>query len=227
MSPRATPLRNSAELTYFSPRLASNYSRKEFLRFLELIRVLQCSETLRDYVVNCIVERRFMFHASELVYLGTEYNIPVLLDRGFTRLCNIPLAKMNALYCSRLHPEVFAAYIYIITTLDQHRRMVAERPPPIKHSNDCGDLVGCTEDWRAVWWNGMGRLLLDAKNPCSYDDAVARFKTLRFGRVTEACKQYMFDNVIDTDVPAGHARTFIKCVKDRLIRKVIPSNTIV
>jgi len=73
----------------------------------------------------------------------------------------------------------------------------------------------------------MGRLLLDVKNPCSYDDAVARFKTLRFGQVTEACKQYMFDNVIDTDVPAGHAHTFIKCVKDRLIRKVIPSNTIV
>jgi len=132
VSPQATPLRNSAELTYFSPRHANNYSRKEFLRFLELIRALQCSEMLRDYVINCIIQRWFIFHASELVYLGTEYKIPVLLDHGFTRLCNVPLAKMNALYCSRLHPEVFAAYIYIITTLDQHHRMVAEWPPPHK-----------------------------------------------------------------------------------------------
>lgn len=164
--------------------------------------MLQCSNAIHDYITACILQRPFIFHPSELIYFGTEYDIPPLLGCGFTQLCEIPLIKIKKCHCLLMRSEVFATYIQVKTCLDKHCHMIAGEPPEMQHSNDCQDLVACSEDWQAIWWNGMGWLLLDARNPHSYDDALECFKSLWFGRVTEACKLYMFDNVIDTDLPA-------------------------
>ena len=184
--------------------------------------MLQCSNAIRDYITACILQRPFIFHPSKLIYFGTEYDIPLLLGCRFTRLCEIPLIKIKKRHCLLMRSEVFTAYIQVKTRLDKHCCMVAGEPPEMQHSNDCQDLVACSEDWRAIWWNGMGRLLLDARNPHSYDDALERFKSLQFSRVTEACKLYMFDNVIDTDLPAYHSRIFVTRIKNDLVQKLFP-----
>ena len=207
---------------YFSPRQADGYSEEDLTRFLEVIRMFDCSDALRGYVANCIFQQGYIFHPSKLIYISTEYNLPMLFDRGFSRLCTIPLAKLKECHCLQLRPDVLAAYIRVMGRLDEHRRMVASEPPEMQHSKACQDLSGCSEDWRIVWWNGMGRLLLDARNPHSYEDAMNRFKTLKFGRVTGACKQNMFDNIIDPSIPSYRSRSLVKHAQDRLFLKLFP-----
>ncbi|KAG2358443.1 hypothetical protein BDR07DRAFT_1247243, partial [Suillus spraguei] len=89
--------------------------------------------------------------------------------------------------------EVFLNIVYVQAALDHHRRIIAaEEPKILMHSSDCQDPTGCSEDWHAIWWNGMGWFLLNGRNPQPYGDALKRFKELLFGRVSEGCKELMF-----------------------------------
>ncbi|OAX37998.1 hypothetical protein K503DRAFT_770914, partial [Rhizopogon vinicolor AM-OR11-026] len=56
------------------------------------------------------------------------------------------------------------------------------------HASNCREPVGCDEDWHAIWWNGMGRFLLDGRNPQPYGDAVKCFKNMQFGRVSRGVR---------------------------------------
>ena len=207
---------------YFSPRQADGYSEEDLTCFLEVICMFDCSDALRGYIANCIFQRGYIFHPSKLIYISTEYNLPMLFDCGFSWLCTIPLAKLKECHCLQLRPDVLAAYICIMGHLDEHRHMVASEPPKMQHSKACQDLSGCSEDWCIIWWNSMGRLLLDARNPHSYEDVMNHFKTLKFGQVTGACKQNMFDNIIDPSIPSYHSRSLIKHTQDRLFLKLFP-----
>jgi len=88
--------------------------------------------------------------------------------------------------------DVFITLVYLKALLDEHCRIVAAEPPAMQHAPNCQNHEGCAEDWRAVWWNGMGRLLLDARNPQPFDDVFKCFKSLEFGRVADDCKNVMF-----------------------------------
>ncbi|KAI5988896.1 hypothetical protein EDC04DRAFT_2588586, partial [Pisolithus marmoratus] len=90
------------------------------------------------------------------------------------------------------------------------------------HASNCSDKQACAEDWQAVWWNGMGRLLLDARNPQPFNDAFERFWDLEFGRVGTDCKKAMFTQ-LDINIPQTHATRFVDNVHDRLIKKLIPT----
>ena len=181
--------------------------------------MLQCSDALRGYIAECILTRMYTFHPSELVYFGIEYNIRKLFERGFIHLCDIPPTQLKGRHCLRLRPDILAAYIQVVGRKDEHRRMVAAEPPEMQHCNACQDLTGCSEDWRAVWWNGMGRLLLDGRKPHTFEEAIDHFKTLRFGRVTEGCKQHMFNSVIDISIPGAHSSAFVARIRDQLVAK--------
>ncbi|KAG2157734.1 uncharacterized protein EDB93DRAFT_1078439, partial [Suillus bovinus] len=89
--------------------------------------------------------------------------------------------------------EVFLNMVYVQAALDNHFRIVAaEEPRILMHLNDCNDLTGCSEDWHAIWWNGMAHFLLNGRNPQLYGDAVRHFKNMSFGHVSEGCKGIMF-----------------------------------
>ena len=207
----------------FSPHQVDAYSEEDLTHFLELIHMFDYSDALRGYIANCISQRAYILHPSKLIYFSMEYNLPVLFDRGFSRLCDIPLGKLKECHCLQLRSIILASYICVMGRFDEHRRRVAAEPPEMQHSKVCQDLSGCSEDWRVVWWNGMGHLLLDARKPHSYEDAMSHFKTLKFGRVTEACKQNMFDNFIDPCIPAYCSRTLIKHAQDRLSKMLFPT----
>ncbi|KAG1843331.1 hypothetical protein DFJ58DRAFT_665347, partial [Suillus subalutaceus] len=105
--------------------------------------------------------------------------------------------------------------------LDSHRRIVAaEEPKILMHSNECQDPTGCNEDWHTIWWNGMGRFLLDGRNPQPYDDAVKCFKELQFGCVSEGCKDLMF-KILDQGAAFKHAEQFVSETCSFLVEKLV------
>ena len=117
--------------------------------------------------------------------------------------------------------DVFTMLVYVKALLDEQCHIFAAEPPVMQHAANCQDRDGCIEDWRAIWWNGMGRLLLDARNPQPFHDAFNRFQCLEFGRVGEDCKQLMLSQVMGMNVPAYHAQNFINGVRRRLVKKLI------
>ena len=153
--------------------------------------------------------------------MGIKYGIWELLERGFTRLCKIPVLKVQRTHHIQMGLDVYAAFIYVKTRLDAYTHTVAAEPPIMVHADSCSDHKGCAKDWVAVWWNGMGQLLLDAKNPHPFDKALDRFKLLQFGRVGEDCKRHMFSDVLLVNIPLAHSHCFIIRVRDRLVQKFI------
>ena len=105
--------------------------------------------------------------------------------------------------------EVYIVLVQAKAILDDYHCEVTERPPMMQHASDCRNHQGCAEDWQSVWWNGMGRLLLDSHNPQPFGEALKCFKCLQFGRVGDTCKDNMFNNVVEINVPSLCSDRFI------------------
>jgi hypothetical protein len=93
---------------------------------------------------------------------------------------------------------------------------------PINHALNCINHDQCANDWRAVWWNGMSRFLLYGRNPQSWDDAVARFRTLQYGSMADSCRERVMGVVIRRQ-GFSHADALLNditdCLADSLIRE--------
>ncbi|KAF7987120.1 hypothetical protein HWV62_323 [Athelia sp. TMB] len=159
---------------------------------LEAGRYLQ-SESTMNWSLQHIEHYKFHFHAVALVTLALRYGAVTapnsMFQHAFIRLTNIPLAKITVEMERDMGPLVFSAYARVTHAVDAHRRILAAEPPPLgDHPSCCRDPAGCGEDWQSAWWNGMGRFLLDGRNPQTWDNAMARFEDFEFGRMTEECK---------------------------------------
>ncbi|KAG2366300.1 hypothetical protein BDR07DRAFT_1274782, partial [Suillus spraguei] len=105
--------------------------------------------------------------------------------------------------------------------LNHHCWIVAvEELKILMHSSDCQDPTGCSEDWHAIWWNGMGWFLLNGRNPQPYGDALKRFKELSFGRVSEGCKKLMF-KILDEGALFRHTEHFASEACRFLVEKLV------
>jgi hypothetical protein len=71
--------------------------------------------------------------------------------------------------------------------LDVHRWIIACEAPPMVHAGTCKKQNRCKEDWKQLWWNGMGRFLLDGQNPQPYREAVEWFEKLNIGEINLDC----------------------------------------
>ncbi|KAI6018740.1 hypothetical protein BKA83DRAFT_4057790 [Pisolithus microcarpus] len=151
-----------------------------------------------------------------------EYKICTVFERGFTCLCDIPFTKIKRSHHVLIGMDVYVAYVHVRGHLDKYAQTVAVEFPPIVHADSCCDHKGCSQDWAAVWWNGMGHLLLDGRNPQTFDKAVEYFKHLQFGQVGEDCKWHMFLNILQLNKPAICSFQFINCIKDHLVQKLMP-----
>ncbi|KAG1768509.1 hypothetical protein EDD22DRAFT_872088 [Suillus occidentalis] len=178
-----------------------SYTTDELSRFLQFCDMYQCRHT-QEFVVHRIFTARFRFHPAQLINLAIKYH-------------------KSHTHRELMGHEVFLNIVYVQAALDHHRRMVAaEEPKILMHSNECEDPTGCNEDWHAIWWNGMGRFLLDARNPQPYSEAVKRFKELKFGRVSEGCKELMF-KLLDQGAAFRHAEHFISEACHLLVDKLV------
>jgi len=127
--------------------------------------------------------------AHQLITLAVKCCAREILPDAFKRLglVDTPITQLTAHHRELLGTTVFTTLVYVRVALEQHRRIVAvEEPKILMHASDCQEPVGCDEDWHAIWWNGMGRFLLDGRNPQPYGEAVKYFKDMQFRRVSRS-----------------------------------------
>ncbi|KAG1884083.1 hypothetical protein F4604DRAFT_1574904 [Suillus subluteus] len=192
----------------------------ELSKFLRFCDMYQCSHA-REFVISRISSARYCFHPAKLINLAIKYHVRSIFPYAFQQLAETPITELTHAHRELMGDEVFLNVVYVQAALDSHRRIVAaEEPKILMHSNECQDPTGCNEDWHAIWWNGMGRFLLDGRNPQPYDDAVKRFKELQFGRVSEGCKDLMF-KILDQGVAFKHAEQFVSETCSFLVEKLV------
>ncbi|KIJ13004.1 hypothetical protein PAXINDRAFT_156687 [Paxillus involutus ATCC 200175] len=87
----------------------------------------------------------------------------------------------------------------------------------------CPDPDNCALDWHQLWWNGMGRSLLDGRNPQSYKDALKCFEELLLsdvGKVSPACLHSVMVTVWSGS--AFHEEeSFIECAAKKWADKLL------
>ncbi|KAI6001620.1 hypothetical protein F5J12DRAFT_894488 [Pisolithus orientalis] len=86
------------EITFMCPHPPAKYSADDLKNLLEFICKSQCSTCLLSFVTSCIIKKSYSFHPSKLIYLGIECKIWVLFERGFMRLCSLPLTKIKKIH---------------------------------------------------------------------------------------------------------------------------------
>ncbi len=82
-----------------------------------------------------------------------------------------------------------------------HLHNIACNAPHIKHGDACINNTACDEDWNAVWWNIMGRNLLDAEHPVSWGESSRRLRQSEFGRMGHQCRDQIMNRVTSDMTP--------------------------
>ncbi|OJA10963.1 hypothetical protein AZE42_08486 [Rhizopogon vesiculosus] len=205
-------------------RASGQYTIEELSSFLHFCDMYQCSH-LRDFVISRIQANSYRFHPSQLITLAVKYHTRELFPRAFKRLVDTPIAQLTAQHRELLGTTVFTTLVCMQAAVEEHRRTVAtEEPRILMHASDCQEPVGCNEDWRYLWWTGMGRFLLDGRNPQPYREAVKRFKIMPFGRVGRGCKELMF-KILERGTAFHYADQFIEHACDRLVEQLISDSS--
>jgi hypothetical protein len=159
---------------------------------------------VRSYALHAIESRKWFINPVDLVQISMEFNTKLFFVYAFEQLVQKRVYDFSDAEIQRLTYPVFIAVVRFIAILNEHRRIIAcEAPPLLNHAPDCENPVRCTEDWQTIWWIGMGRPLLDGRNPLTYGEAFKRFQILQFGAVSEGCKLGMFSLI-------GEAQGFMR-----------------
>ncbi|KIJ13076.1 hypothetical protein PAXINDRAFT_117517 [Paxillus involutus ATCC 200175] len=202
------------------PRPGGKYTNEELEKFIVFCDKYQCPQT-KVFVAHRLDATSWRFHPAQLMGFAVTYNIPGLFQIAFQKLTEIPITQLTREHRGMMGPEVFTRLVYAKAILDEHCRIVAaEEPRILTHADDCCDPASCEEDWHSVWWNGMGRFLLDGRNPQPYGEAIKRFKEMHFGRVGEGCKEVMF-RFIEQGTAFKFAEHFITDLCDRLVKLLL------
>ncbi|KAI6144417.1 hypothetical protein BKA82DRAFT_35080 [Pisolithus tinctorius] len=86
------------EIKFTCPHPPAKYSADDLKNLLEFICKFQCTTHLLSFVTSCIIKKSFSFHPSKQIYLGIKYRIQALFERGFMRLCDLPLTKIKKVH---------------------------------------------------------------------------------------------------------------------------------
>jgi hypothetical protein len=164
---------------------------------------------LRAFALHSIESRKWHFQPADLLYVSRTFKTKRFFVHAFERLVGMHIWEISDEDIHKMGFSVFIAAVRAMAVQTEHRHIVACEPPPVlNHSNECQNPLQCADDWRAVWWNGMARFLLDGRNPLTFNESFKRFQVLQFGAVSEGCKQAMFSLIQDGGVfHRGHART--------------------
>jgi len=194
--------------------------RRNFKNFLKFCDRYECDAT-KEFVVNRIEAASWRFHSAELMGLATTYRLPSLFRLAFRGLADMSLTQLTKGQRALIGPDIVINVALAKSVLDEHCRIIAaEEPRIISHADDCQDPSACEADWHGVWWNGMGRYLLDGRNPQPYDAAIVRFKSeMQFGRVGKGCKEKMF-RLLEGGAAFKHAELFVDELCDYLIKEL-------
>jgi hypothetical protein len=179
------------------------------------------SLTTCQHALHAIDARKYHFNPADLIQLCREFNTRSLFMVAFQRLVDKKLYEITEADVLKMGNTVFIAIAQLRDVLEEHRHIVATEPPMIaKHVEDCNNPVRCAQDWYAIWWNGMGRFLLDGRCTLTFEEAFKCFEGLQFGQMAEGCKSAMLQLVKDSDAFL-HGRLYVKEVATRLVNTLI------
>ncbi|KAI5997821.1 hypothetical protein F5J12DRAFT_791722 [Pisolithus orientalis] len=168
----------------------SQASETTLLQLLELSRMYE-SKDVREHAIKQLASRRYTIKPITLISIALKYHIKDIFCYAFRRLIPKPINELNHADYELLTVPVWMTLLRVKERLELHRRIVACEPPPMVHSPCCQDHKRCVDDWRQVWWNGMGRYLLDGRSPQPYNSAVKQFEGLSYGSVDPECWRVM------------------------------------
>ena len=197
---------------------SESYSHEQLRNLLQFADKYRCPAT-RLFAIDHIWDARYSYRPSELIQISFQFHVPKFFKRGFRSLLDMPLKAITKDLRLEMGNDAFVALVYAKSVLDEHTRIIAsEEPVVLAHANDCQDAITCQEDWHNVWWNGMGRFLLDGRNPQPFSDAVKHFRKMQFGRMGNGCQKLMFD-VLERGVGFQHANVFIADICDGFVKQ--------
>lgn len=176
---------------------SSQVGESVVVELLELSRMYE-SQDVRKYAIKLLsFTDWYTVKPIDLASIALKYQIKHIFCRAFRQLIPLRINDIEDSEFELLDFPVWRSLFRLRERLDIHRRIVACEPPRLVHSVGCEDHQGCHDDWRQLWWNGMGRFLLDGRNPQSFDDAILQFQGLSYGAMSPECWRKM-----------------IKCVKE-------------
>ncbi|KAF7361486.1 hypothetical protein MSAN_01181900 [Mycena sanguinolenta] len=204
------------------------------LRLLELARYY-LSPATKEFVFEVLWTRRHYIPAAKLVNIGLVYGSKPLFKCGFGALASMRLRDLTSLDVDLIGLEVYVALARLIEALQEHRHILAAEEPQFRdgvqqlgnfdgndtpaHSPSCRDNEACAVDWHQAWWNGMGRFLLDGREPLTWTDSFDQFKGFEFGRMDPLCISRMLARVKKAD-GNGHMFTMVDQVAAKLMEKI-------
>ncbi|KAG1840787.1 hypothetical protein C8R48DRAFT_620727 [Suillus tomentosus] len=189
------------------------------IQLLELSDMYICKDA-RVYAVRHLQRQRYSLEPTQLISLALKYNIKDFFPHAFERLVS---ARINDISDEERHTVgsiVWNTMFKVKERLDVHRRIIACEAPPMVHAATCMKKTRCEEDWKQLWWNGMGRFLLDGRNPQPYKDAMERFEKLDIGEINLDCWKAVLYTV-KAQSAFDHERTLITRTADNLAKCLI------
>ncbi|KAF8952072.1 hypothetical protein BDZ97DRAFT_2077812 [Flammula alnicola] len=197
---------------------------KDTLKKDVLVKLLQLSDyfvspSTREYAIDQIQGKCFSFEPSELIGLSYQYHTRVFFRGAFERLVKTPFHSLSDEEVKIIGFENLFIIAKVKESVQEHHRIMATEPAQIRHHRDCANNARCEEDWYAIWWNGIGRLLLDGRNVLPWDEVVSRFEKLSFGEVGEGCRRETI-NQLKLGEGYRHGDTLMRKVGDELAMKI-------
>jgi hypothetical protein len=157
------------------------------------------------------------FAASKLEASSESRNIP---SSPVSRLVSARINDISDEEFRAVGSVVWNTMFKVKERLDVHRRIIACEAPPMVHAGTCTKQKLCEDDWKQLWWNGMGRFLLDGRNPQPYKDAVERFEKLDIGQINLDCwKAVLY--IVKAHSAFDHERKLITRTADDLVKYLI------
>ncbi|KAI5982410.1 hypothetical protein EDD15DRAFT_2323847 [Pisolithus albus] len=176
---------------------SSHDGERVVVELLELSRIYEAQD-VRKYAIKLLsITDQYTFKPIDLASIALKYQIKDIFCRAFRQLVHWRINDIKDSEFDLLDSPVWRFLFRLRERLDIHRRIVACEPPRLVHSVRCEDHRRCHDDWCQLWWNGMGRFLVDGRNPQSFDHAILQFQGLSYGSMNPECWRKM-----------------IKCVKE-------------
>jgi hypothetical protein len=193
------------------------------LRLLELSRYFMSPQT-RALALAHIKARSFYFRPAKLIEISYEYQTKTLFPAAFQHLATTSLRALRKEDVNMMGISVYVALARLKEAIQEHCCILAAEPPKFdpngpRHHSTCIDNTACARDWHAVWWNGMGRFLLDGRNPLTWAESVKQFERLEIGEMNPLCHSTMITLVHEGE-GNGHIYGLISAATDKLMGDV-------
>ncbi|KAK7023061.1 hypothetical protein R3P38DRAFT_3317323 [Favolaschia claudopus] len=198
-------------VAYGNPATEDEYGQsfkfqESIIKTLELSDYLM-SPALRRHCLFIIQRRHFCIPPVQLIQICYRFRTRAFYETAFHYLVAHPIRDLTIEDTQSLGFAVYVALARLKEAHAEHRAILASEEPQFapmgpdgpSHCAGCVDNYACAEDWQRVWWNGMGRCLLDGRNPSSYSESRANVGNGHFYDMTKVVATYLAQEIVEDE----------------------------